>query len=134
MLLCMPKTSWESLYLRVPKSLKISGKGSVFEVIFPLGGKIQVIRKSSGGRAIMIMFCQCSLISQCYIVWIIGLKTLSRASTSAGAFCLTSSAVSGWETGSTQGAEASPHSSDSEDCGSLETLFYFVLTSLHVSV
>lgn len=77
MLLCMLKTSWESLHLQFAKSLKISGKGSVFEVIFPLGGKIQVIRKSSGGQAIMIMFCQCSLISQCYIIWIIGLWELS---------------------------------------------------------
>lgn len=48
---------------------KMQERVSVFEVIFPLGGKIQVIRKSSGGRAIMIMFCRCSCCSQCYIIW-----------------------------------------------------------------
>lgn len=65
---------------------KIQARGSVFEVVFPLGGKSQVIRKSLGGRAIMIMFCRCSCGSQRYIIWIIELcGKRSRASASTGA-------------------------------------------------
>lgn len=53
----MFKTSLKRLQLQVAESLKMQIRGSVFEVIFPLGGKMQVIQRNSGVQAIMVMFC-----------------------------------------------------------------------------
>lgn len=115
---------------------KTQARGSVFEVIFPLGGKIQVIRKNSGGRAIMIMFCQCSCSSWCSIIWIVELvETPSRASISTGA-CFV------WQTGQWQdrGLKA-PRSWDFPIhqrvpwCGSLKVVFilFFSFTFLSLN-
>jgi hypothetical protein len=60
--LYMLKTSQESLQLQVTASLKTAGKRFSLWSHFPLGGKIQVIRRRSGGQAIKTVRCQCKLL------------------------------------------------------------------------